>query len=222
METYSKAQRLIFWIHHSLYLGALLSVGVLLIALSKTPFVLSLGIGVLLLTFSEFFRVVSVWTSVFSKDERKKASAFTRLISFDTLIPFIIGLLYINRYFLLEDNSFFYMAGMFLGLMLIILSFFRGNGWTKRDEMSLLSKFRIGGLVLLFILSAFGSLHLSIVTNDFENGYRAYMFIPFFSIAISFFLIRFFEAKWPKVSYLWLLIEASFLVWSSMALCFAF
>lgn len=197
---------------------------ILVLAFGKTPYVFSLGGSLFLIFVSEALRIVSVWLYRLSwqNEKYKKPAAITRIIAFDSCLVFIIGILYVDRYFLLEGNSFFYMAAMFLGLMLFVLSFFRGNGWTKYKEFSLLAKIRIVGFVVLFILAAFGFLVTSVVNHDFSSGYRAFMFIPFALIAFSVFAIRFFQIRFPKVRNLWLLIEASVIVLASMCICFAF
>lgn len=224
MESANKAKKIYFWIHHGIYLAAVLVMAILVLAFGKTPYVLSLGGAMLMIPVSEGFRIVSTWLyRLSSKDEKyKKPSAITRIIAFDTCIVFIIGILYVDRYFLLEGNSFFYMAAMFLGLMLFVLSFFRGNGWTKYNEFSLLGKIRIIGFILMFVLASFGFLVTTVVNNDFSSGYRAFMFIPFAVIAISVFAIRFYQIKFPKIRNVWLLVEASVIVLASMCICFAF
>ena len=219
MNEYTKKQRIYFWIPHAIYLSALLTMTVLTFAFGKTPYVISLGAALLMLFVSETLRVVALWLSAL---EKKKASAFVHIACFDTCLLFIAGLLYVDRYFLLEDNSFFYMAALFIGAMLFVLSFFRGNGWTKTSEFSLLAKVRIGGLLAMFALAFLGFLSTSYKIHEFANGYRAYIFLPFAVIFLSYFAICFFRKKTTKVRYLWLLIEASYLVLASMALCFAF
>ena len=197
MEKASQAKRIYFWVHHAIYLAAILVMAILVLAFGKTPYVFSLGGSLFFFFFSE-------------------------ALAFDVSIVFVIAILYVDRYFLLEGNSFFYMAAMFLGLMLFVLSFFRGNGWTKYNEFSLLGKFRIIGFVLMFVLAAFGFLVTTVVNNDFSSGYRAFMFIPFAVIAVSVFAIRFYQIRFPKIRNLWLLIEASVIVLASMCICFAF
>jgi len=224
MEKASQAKRIYFWVHHAIYLAAILVMAILVLAFGKTPYVFSLGGSLFLIFVSEALRIVSVWLyRLSSQDEKyKKSAAITRIVAFDISIVFVIAILYVDRYFLLEGNSFFYMAAMFLGLMLFVLSFFRGNGWTKYNEFSLLGKFRIIGFVLMFVLAAFGFLVTTVVNNDFSSGYRAFMFIPFAVIAVSVFAIRFYQIRFPKIRNLWLLIEASVIVLASMCICFAF
>ena len=111
---------------------------ILVLAFGKTPYVFSLGGSLFLIFVSEALRIVSVWLyRLSSQDEKyKKSAAITRIVAFDVSIVFVIAILYVDRYFLLEGNSFFYMAAMFLGLMLFVLSFFRGNGWTNVVNIS--------------------------------------------------------------------------------------
>ena len=222
MGKHSQGQRIYYWIHHGIYLSALLAMTVLVFVFGSTAYVFSLGAAMLFLFISEAMRIVSTWLYEVSDEGKKKASAITRIISFDACILFIAGLLYVDRYFLLEDNSFFYMSALFIGAMLFVLSFFRGNGWTKFNEYSLVAKIRIIGMLAMFALAAIGFGVSSYATNDFVNGYRAYMFIPFALIFVSILLIRFFQPKVRRVRLIWLLVEASYLLLASMALCFAF
>jgi len=137
------------------YLASLLTIAILVIALNPSNVRITYGAMLFALYLGEGFHLVTRILSFFAKDPMKfvKPMGIARQASSITFTVYFAIMLLLNRYFYLNDNSFFFMAGLFLGAVRIVVVFFKGNHWSQPRSPFVYSLIRNIPLLLMMVLA---------------------------------------------------------------------
>jgi len=191
-----------------IYLLSLLTIAVLVIALKPTNLRIVYGVMLLTLYVGEGFHLVTRIFSFYVKDPLPyvKLMGRARQVSSIAFTVYFAIMLLLNRYFYLNDNSFFFMAGILFGAVRIVVVFFKGNHWSQARSPFVYSLIRNIPLLLMMVLAFIAWLIADYNGNLWlapEGWIHIFIMLSFFFYSA----VVFFAPKNPDFGYFMILLS---------------
>lgn len=201
----------------TLYLALLVIFPIIVMVYKTSEEVVVFASAFLVLFLGEATVVITYFISLTKPQDdvkMKKAVGISRLVEAIGTTFFFIMISAVIRFYLLPDNSFFFMAGMALGVFRIVVCFFKGNSWEEGKPSNTVLWIRNVPQILLIFLT-----FISVFVADYNNSALwlnpiGYSFIPLAGIMACYIVALIFLRKGKNIDFIWLLGRIAVIVFS--------